>query len=420
MAGRVEAIATKDGTRYRIRWDLPRVNGQRRQRTTRKDPETGQPLRTKREAKAALAKILHEQWNEGRESVRSDVTLGEFATAWVEGRDLRPTALDNLRTALVHIVPRLGSLKVQNVRPEHVAGFYRDLAKHGKRAGLCRTAGKTCAEHGCSPDAHDGLGAKSIGHVHAALRAILAQAVEDGLIPSNPAETTRARQARPKGGKTTTKVTEDQCWSPEQARAFIDATADDRLGALWATMLGTGVRRGEALALRWQDVNLRDGTLHVRRSVTTVRGQVVESDGKTDAARRRIVIGPDLVAVLRAHRKRQREERVRLGPVWAGGDQETGVMFTEEDGRPIHPNKASTAFTRACEAAGLPPIGLHGLRHTHATMLVSEGVPLPAVTHRLGHKNASITLAVYAHFMPKDDTLAADATGRLLFGTVTA
>lgn len=142
--------------------------------------------------------------------------------------------------------------------------------------------------------------------------------VEDGLVPSNPAESKRARQARPRGGKTTAKVTDDQCWSTEQARALVAATRDDRLRALWATILGTGLRGGEALALRWEDVELDAGTLLVRRSVTTVRGQVVEDDrgGKTDAAARRIVPGDDLVALLRQHRKQQAEERLAAGPAW--------------------------------------------------------------------------------------------------------
>ncbi|GGI02822.1 site-specific integrase [Egicoccus halophilus] len=408
MRGTIERYETKAGERlYRIRWDLPTgSDGRRRQRTRR-------GFRTKREASAALAELLHEQANRGRPSVRSTVTLDEYARGWLDQRrDLRPTARDNLTTALVHVLPRLGARRVQEVTPEDVATLYVDLAERGKRAGTCRTAGVTCAEHGCTPERHQGLSEKSVGHVHAALRAILAAAVEDGLIASNPADTKRAKQARARGGKTSAKVTEDRCWSTEQARAFIDATSEDRLGALWTTLLGTGLRRGEALALRWEDVDLDAGTLHVRRTVTAVRGQLVEADGgKTDAATRRIVLGDDLVALLRAHRARQVEERLAAGPAW----QDTDAMFTEVDGRPLHPNKASTTFTRAAAAAGLPAIGVHGLRHTHATMLLRAGVPIPAVAQRLGHANPAITLAVYSHALPADDALAADATGRVLF-----
>jgi integrase len=413
MHGTIMRYATKAGERlWRIRWDLPAApDGRRRQRT-----KSG--FRTKRDAAAALAEIAHDQHNRGRVSVRSDVRLKEYAEAWFAGRrDLKPTSLDNLRTGLVHIVPRLGSRRVQEVSAEDCAWLYTELAERGKRNGKCRTAGVTCAQNDCSPDAHDGLAPKSLGHVHAALRSILAEAVEDGLIPSNPAESKRARQARPRGGKMTAKVTAEQCWSTEQARTFATATVDDRLGALWVLMLGTGLRRGEALALRWDDVDFGAGTLHVRRTMTTVRGQVVESgDGKTDAATRQIVLGDDLVDLLRRHHKRQAEQRLAAGPAWVDSD----AIFVEVDGQAIHPNKASTTFSRSVSAAGLPAIGLHGLRHTHATMLLRAGVPIPAVAQRLGHANPSITLAVYAHALPDDDALAAEATARALFGALSA
>jgi integrase len=121
------------------------------------------------------------------------------------------------------------------------------------------------------------------------------------------------------------------------------------------------------------------------------------------------------VRVLTAHRKWQAEERLRLGPVW----QDTGLVFSEEDGRIVNPNRASRAFTRATEAAGLPTIELHGLRHTHASMLLRAGVPITAVAQRLGHEDPSITLSTYAHAIPAYDALAADATSRVLFAGAT-
>lgn len=411
MHGTIDRYKTKSGERrWRIRWDLPPApDGSRRQRSKR-------GFRTKRDAAAALAEVAHDQHNRGRVSVRSDVRVKEYAEAWFAARrDLKPTSLDNLRTGLVHIVPRLGARRVQEVSAEDCAWLYTELAERGKRNGKCRTAGVTCAEHDCTPDAHTGLAPKSLGHVHAALRSILAAAVEDGLIPSNPAESKRAKQARPRGGKTTRKVTADQCWSTEEARAFIAATADEDLGPLWALLLGTGMRRGEALGLLWTSVDLNAGLLHVRRSVTVVRGARVvdEYGGKTEAAYRSIVLGDDLVAILRAHRKEQNEDRLAAGPAW----QDTGAVFTEVDGRELNPGQVSKVFTRAVTAAKLPAIGLHGTRHTHATMLLRDGVPVPAVAQRLGHEDAAITLSTYTHFVPADDALAADATSRVLFAS---
>jgi integrase len=409
MHGTVDRYTTKSGERrWRIRWDLPPApDGSRRQRTQR-------GFRTKRDAAAALAEVAHDQHNRGRVSVRSDVRLKEYAEAWFAARrDLKPTSLDNLRTGLVHIVPRLGSRRVQEVSAEDCAWLYTEVAERGKRNGKCRTAGVSCAEHDCSPEKHHGLAPKSLGHVHAALRSILAAAVEDGLIVTNPADSKRARQARPRGSKTTRKVTAEQCWSTEQARAFIAATADHEFGPLWALLLGTGLRRGEAVGLLWTNVDLDAGLLHVRRSVTLVRGAPIvdEYGGKTDAAYRTIVLGPDLGAILREHRKEQNEDRLAAGPAW----QDTGAVFAEEDGREINPGRVSGVFTRTVAAAKLPAIGLHGTRHTHATMLLRDGVPVPAVAQRLGHEDAAITLSTYTHFVPADDVLAADATSRILF-----
>lgn len=305
------------------------------------------------------------------------------------------------------------------VSADDVAWLYGELAERGKANGkLCRTAGITCG-HGndCAGlDEHAGLKPKSLGHVHAALRSILGAAVEDGLIVTNPCDTKRARQARPRGGKATGKGTERQCWTDAQARGFIGG--GDPLHPLWQVVLGAGLRRGEAVGLRWEHVDLERGLLNVRRSVTVVRGQPVvdEYGGKTDAAYRTIVLGDELADVLREHGRRQAEERLRLGPVWLDSD----AVFPAVDGQPLNPGQASRAFTRATAAAGLPAIGLHGLRHTHATMLLRAGVPITAVGQRLGHEDPSITLSTYAHAIPADDALAADATGRVLFGAVSA
>src|SRR5680860_1544030 len=149
MHGTVERYTTKSGERrWRIRWDLPPApDGRRRQRTKR-------GFRTKRDAAAVLAEVAHDQHNRGRVSVRSDVRLKEYAEAWFAARrDLKPTSLDNLRTGLVHIVPRLGARRVQEVSAADCAWLSTELAERGKRNGKCRTAGVTCAEPG--DDVHE-------------------------------------------------------------------------------------------------------------------------------------------------------------------------------------------------------------------------------------------------------------------------
>ena len=310
------------------------------------------------------------------------------------------------------MVPRVGGLRVTEVTPQTIEGLYLDLAQHGKRAGACRTSGVTCRAHGCSPERHDGLAPKSLRHVHGALRGVLARVVEDGHLPRNPAEADRARGALPRAGAGTQRVRADAFWSDVEARRFLAATAGDHpAGALWATLLGTGMCRGEAVALRWTDVDLDGGAATVRRSTTVVRGATVETSGKTAAAERTVPLPTGLVAVLRAHRARQTEDRLAVGAGWV----DRGHVFTEADGRPIHPSRVSERFHAACKVAGVPSIGVHGCRHTAATAMLREGVPVTTVARVLGHADPGITLKVYAHAVPSDDALASAAVERAMF-----
>lgn len=145
--------------------------------------------------------------------------------------------------------PRLGSVKVSDLRPEHVEALYLALRRHGKRAGKCRSAGVTCAERGCRPENHPGLAPKSVQHVHGALRAVLARAVASGSLAVNPADDPRAREALPKRTKDTRRVTEGDYWTDAQARAFLASVAGDPLRVLWSVALATGLRRGELAGL---------------------------------------------------------------------------------------------------------------------------------------------------------------------------
>lgn len=416
MRGSIEQYVTETaGKRWRIRWELPPgPDGKRRQRVRR-------GFERKKDAEAALRAVLAEQ-DAGRLSVRSDVTVADAAGEWLrrkESQGKRPTSLDNWRTSLeVHVGPRLGGLRVSEVTPQHVERLCLDLAQHGKRAGRCRTAGITCAEHGCSPDQHEGLAPKSMRHVHGALRAVLARAVEDGHLPSNPCDAAKVREALPKRSSGTQRVRRDSYWSDDEARRFLVAAeeAGDPFLAAWIVLLGTGLRRGELLGLRWEDVDLERGVLQVRRSITEVRGTRVETDGKSDHSERAVPLGPRLVEVLRTHRTRQRAERLPLGIPWT----EDGSVIADLDGSVVAPRRLSEAFREAAEAAGLPGIGVHGLRHTAATAMLRRNVPITTVSRVLGHADASITLTTYAHAVPNDDGLAAAALDRAVFGEAAA
>jgi integrase len=196
-------------------------------------------------------------------------------------------------------------------------------------------------------------------------------------------------------------------WTPEQLRAFLEETADHRLGTCFRVAALTGLRRGELLALKWSDINSDEGRLTVRRSLVDVDGEARFGEPKTRRSRRSVDVGAGLVAALRAHRARQLEERLALG-LGRGGDD--GLVFCEPDGRPLRPRRVSVEFRRAVDATDLPRISLHGLRHTHASHLVASGTHVQAIVERLGHCSASFSLDKYAHALP---TLGAEAATRI-------
>lgn len=182
-------------------------------------------------------------------------------------------------------------------------------------------------------------------------------------------------------------------WTASDAKVFLETVADDRLYALWRLMLATGVRRGEALGLRWLDLDEHVGTIQVVQTVVAVGGELQFSEPKTDASRRTIHLGPRLVEVLKAHRKRQNDERKDSRGNW----QASGLIFTNIFGGPIDPNNLYDMFQDAIRRAGVPKIRLHDLRHTVATLALRENINPKLVQELLGHSSVQMTLDIYSH-----------------------
>jgi integrase len=187
-------------------------------------------------------------------------------------------------------------------------------------------------------------------------------------------------------------------------------TQNHRLGALWAVLTYTGLRLGEGLALRWQDVDLDAETLTVRRTVARIRGAWVESPPKTQAGERVLTLPVAAVAALRHQRSRQVAWRLAAGSAWI--DQ--GGVFTGRLGRRLPSHDVQRRTREVCLKLGLPPLTPHGLRHLHASVLLAEGLPLPAVSARLGHADPSITARVYSHALKQQDQQAAALLQRVL------
>jgi integrase len=199
-------------------------------------------------------------------------------------------------------------------------------------------------------------------------------------------------------------------WSPQELRTFLDSQREDRLYALW-TVLGTcGLRRGEALALRWADL---DGDrLHVRRALVPVRDRPMFTTPKSGKTRT-VDLDPFTVQALREHRKRQAEERLSAGPDY----QDHDLIFCHPNGKPLDPVKVSKVFARKVRASVLPVVRLHDLRHSHAAHLLAAGVHVRALQERLGHASASFSLDRYGHLLESVQPEAATKTAALVWGT---
>jgi integrase len=170
--------------------------------------------------------------------------------------------------------------------------------------------------------------------------------------------------------------------------------------------------RGEALGLRWGDIDLKRSRLSIQRAVTVVDYEIRLSEPKTSRGRRSVSIDPTTAAVLAAHRKRQLEERMAWGPAW----QDSGYVFTTEDGRVLHPQRVTLIFKRLAQEAGLPPIRLHDLRHTAATLALTAGIHPKVVSERLGHATIGITLDTYSHVGEGLQEEAASKVAGLIYG----
>ncbi len=239
------------------------------------------------------------------------------------------------------------------------------------------------------------------------LRKALADGVRENRVARNVAD-----QARPPSPSAAPSQ-EMQTWTAEELRAFLDHAQSDRLYAAWLLAGTTGLRRGEVLGLRWSDVDLDRRRLAIRQTLLAVRGELSFSTPKTPKSRRSVTLDETTAAGLRAHRVAQLEERLGLG---LGSPESDGLVFTNLEGDPVHPERFSDRFGQLIREAEVPRIRFHDLRHTHATLALSAGIHPKVVSERLGHATISITLDTYSHAIPAMQEEAAEQVAALLFG----
>ena len=313
-------------------------------------------------------------------------TVGEWIDRWLPAMEpkVRPSTFRDYKMGLTRVKDRLGKKRLQDLRPLDVEDFYTSLLKTGHRFG-------------------GGLSPKSVRNVHIALRRSLADAERYGVVPRNVAALVKPPSVtRP----------ELTTWTADDVRTFLASVTDDRLSALYRCLITTGMRRGEALGLRWSSTNLDAGRVLVERSLVVVNDVVGWSAPKTPRSRRAVSLDSETVVAIRAHRKRQLEERVLAGDAWEDED----LVFCDGLGGPLHPDRFTRTFQSAARRAGVPRIRLHDLRHTWATLALTAGVHPKVVSERLGHATTAITLDVYSHVQPILDAEAAGTVADLFAG----
>jgi integrase len=326
--------------------------------------------------------------NRGTYVAAQDLTVGKYLDNWIEAHEveLKPSTAASYRAKInSYLKPALGHERLQSLSPSRLSVVFRDLHQRGGVDGKP-----------VSP--------RTVEFARAVLRRALNDAVVDRLIEVNPVVGSKAPK---KDGKP-----QHVTWTGEQAQMFLGATVDTRLAPLWQLALATGMRRGELMALTWSCVDLDARIVSVERSTAQLGNQLVTTTPKNHE-RRKIALDARTVAALRAWRKVQAPERLAWGAAYEDSE---GLVFTRENGQRVSPNAVSKAFLRAQAGLGLPRISLHSTRHSHATILLRDRVPVHVVAKRLGHKDPSVTLNVYADVIPDDDTSAVDVFSRAVWG----
>lgn len=333
----------------------------------------------KKSLRTALGKQDRQEWSPSAERMTVQRYLEDRWLPSLAASSLRETTVASYSGHVrAYLVPALGQKRLDQVTGADLAAMYGHLRQGGGKGGRA-------------------LSATTVARIHATVSRSFGDAVDSGLLAMNPARSVPrvARPRQPRAGSSRLRY-----WTAEQLRPFLAAIQEDRWLPVFHLAAHTGMRRGEVAGLRWQDVDLVAGFLTVRQTRTSASNsgaavKVITDEPKSGKGRR-IDLDPGTVAVLRTWRKRQAEDRLAVGGAWPGH----GLVFTLEDGTAPHPDTISSVWDRLVKAHGVERITLHGLRHTHATILLMAGVPVKVVQERLGHATSAITQDLYGHVVP--------------------
>lgn len=339
---------------------------------------------TKKDAQRYRTKILRKR-DLGELIEPSREFLEPYLRRWLEA-SARPrvapsTFITYEKYATIYLIPSLGDRQISKLEPLEIQEFYNNLIERG-------------------------LSAKTVANIHGVLFSALKQAVKWGLIRNNPVEVVDLpKYSRP----------EMNVFTPEQAAQFMKATVYSPHKTLFSLLLTSGMRPGEALALRWSNVDLEVGRVHVQQALSRTNDGWQLREPKTPQSRRAIPLPTSVIADLKEHRVAQIEEKMRLSKTY----NDRGFVFANERGDPLNPNNIyKRHFRPLLKDAGLPRLRLYDLRHTCATLLLAAGEHPKVVSERLGHASVTLTLDTYSHVLPDMQDRATAKLESILFDSL--
>lgn len=311
--------------------------------------------------------------DDGLRIIDEHQTVAQFLNTWLVDKvrpSARPATSRGYESKIrVHIVPAIGGVKVARLTPQRLQLLFNEKLASG-------------------------LSPRTIHHLRAILRAALADAVKWGLATRNAADLVDPPRVPHE---------EVRALSPAEAQSMLFAVEGDRLEALYSVALALGLRQGEALGLRWEDIDLDGGTLRVSQSLQRIDKAFQFVEPKTSRSRRTLALPSIASAALRAHRTKQLQERLAAGPMW----EEHGLVFARANGKPLHGSNVTREFQRMLERAGLRRLRFHDMRHACASLLIAQGVHPRVVMEVLGHSQIGITMNLYSHVLPEAQRQAA-------------
>ena len=378
---------------------------------------------SQRDAQAALVDLLD------RVQKRTHVdagrqTVGDYLEDWIAGKaklraSTRRTYAEHIR---LYLAPTLGHLRLDQLDAVDIERMYAAIRSLGSSTGRApgpEVKAMLAARQRSQPARP--LTAARLRRIHTTLMSALNTAVKRRLLPLNPAsyvelDTGRRPKAvvwteqREAHWRATGERPKVAVWLPSQTGAFLDHAEAHRLYALLHLVAFRGLRRGEAVGLRWTEVDLDQATLTVSRQILQLGANLETGEPKSESGERTIALDAATVDVLRLHRVRQLQERLQWGAAWT----DTGLVFTAEDGSALVPDHVSRLFARLLKEADLPPVRLHDLRHGAATLALAGGANLKVVSEMLGHSTIALTADTYTSVLPDVAREAAEAAVRLV------